>query len=77
MLGKKLLWDPARCVHWRFQVENVYRYYELTLRNGDGLEGVGLRVSIEGEYRVFLDVFSPLGMRPEYPIIELRMKLGD
>lgn len=59
-------------------MENVYRYYELTLRNGDGLEGVGLRVSIEGEYGVsHLDVFSPLGMRPEYRIIELGMKLGD
>lgn len=32
-------WVLARCVHWKFQVKCVSRYWELTEMNGDGIDG--------------------------------------
>lgn len=38
--GKECVRDPARCVHWGFQVECFSGYWELTFRNGDGIGGI-------------------------------------
>lgn len=42
--GKKIFWDPGKCGHWRFWVKCVSRYWDLTFRYKDELEGVAERV---------------------------------
>lgn len=37
--SSNFFWDSDRCGHWRFLVKCASRYWELTLRIGDGLVG--------------------------------------
>lgn len=52
-----------RCGHWGFCVECASRYWQLTLRNGDGIGGRVEEDHRRERSRVFPeDLLSPLGM---------------
>lgn len=60
--GKKFSWSLDRFGHWGFQLKSVSGYWELTSRNGDGLEG-GEGVHRREKIRVFhQELLSPLAL---------------
>lgn len=54
--GSECFWDPDRCGHRELQVACVPRYWELALRNGDGLVVGAQRVQRREENRVFTGI---------------------
>ena len=62
--------EPARGGHWVVQVQRVSRYWELMLRNGDGLEETAERIHGKDESSmVYHNLLSSLG-------IDQRMRRG-
>lgn len=63
--------EPARGGHWVFQVQRVFRNWELMLRNGDGLEETAERIHGKDESSmIYHNLLSSLG------IIGQRMRRG-
>lgn len=67
MLGRKFFFDFGSCGHWGFQIKCFSAYWEMTLRDGDTLEG-GMSSSTiwkKAGYSMGVCLMSSLGMEME------------
>lgn len=75
---------PDKCGHWGFLVKWISRYWVVTLRNRDGLRGLGQRDPQEESRGFHLNRFSSLGKwtesqegRSRKSATELGTRLGN